>query len=501
MTSHSLVDDSPFAPIERDAAPVRRALTLEPGQRTVLVTVTVAAALAVAAPYPVTKIILGVGLGLYWAKLLFQLDERFVGMFVLLLPTLQLVPLETLGVPAMNWQTIFLMIFAAATATADAPPIRSAAPGWIAYFSILMVLSALYAWLTVQPPLWPLLVVVKNWLFPFSLFFLGRRLVRRPEQLWFLLLSVAVVSAALALHGLRDGVTTGHLLTNRPTGLLTGQANLFAGFLAMQALLCIFVARTRDLGWLERGFLVGAAFAMVVTLVFTLSRGAWLAFGVAGLMVGFVTNRAAVVVLIIAVLVGSRWAPEEAAARADLTITAVGQAGDSSLEEALDDSAALRVIQWKTLPDLLSDSPLWGTGIGTFAQRLGQHTGIYRSAHATMVQIGTEMGVLGLIGYAGMFAAVAMACISRARRAVSGGFLHATGLGLLATTVCLFVLDFSGTRFPAHTVTTYYWLLIGAFLGSTDRLPSADPSGARGPDTPGPDDFTNDEDPNPSWAA
>jgi O-antigen ligase len=233
------------------------------------------------------------------------------------------------------------------------------------------------------------------------------------------------------------------------------------------------VARTRELGWIERGFLVGAAFVMVVTLVFTLSRGAWLAFGLAGLLVGFMTNRVAVVLLVIAVVVGSRWAPEEATARADLTITAVGESGDSSLEDALDDSAALRVIQWKTLPDLLMDSPLWGTGIGTFAQRLGQHTGIFRSAHATMVQIGTEMGVLGLLGYVGLFSSVAVACVSRARRAASGSLLQAAGLGLFAATVCLFLLDFSGTRFPAHTVTTYYWLLVGAFLGSTDRAPAA----------------------------
>ena len=341
-------------------------------------------------------------------------------------------------------------------------------PRWITYFSILVVFAGAYAWLTVHPPLWPLLVIVKNWLFPFSLFFLGRRTRPRTGTALVPRVCVAAVSLGLALHGLRDGLTTGHLLTNRPTGLLTGQANLFAGFLGMQALLCLFVARTRELAWMERGFLVGAAFVMVVTLVFTLSRGAWLAFGLAGMMVGFVTNRVAVVLLVIAVLIGSRWAPEEATARADMTIAAVDQSGDSSLEEALDDSAALRVIQWKTLPDLLAESPLFGTGISTFAQRLSEHTGIYRSAHATMVQIGTEMGVLGLVGYLGLFASVALACVSRARRATSGTFVHATGLGLLAATVCLFLADFSGTRFPAHTVTTYYWLLVGAFLGATD---------------------------------
>ena len=54
---------------------------------------------AVAAPYPLTKIILGGTLALYWATLLFNFDERFVGLFVLLLPTFVLAPLETLGMP------------------------------------------------------------------------------------------------------------------------------------------------------------------------------------------------------------------------------------------------------------------------------------------------------------------------------------------------------------------------------------------------------------------
>jgi O-antigen ligase len=263
-------------------------------------------------------------------------------------------------------------------------------------------------------------------------------------------------------------VTTGHLLTNRPMGLLTGQPNLFAGFLGMHALLFLFVARTRDLGTVERLFLVGTVFLMVLTLVFTLSRGAWMAFGLAGLLVGFMTNRAALVLLLFVGVVGVRFAPDEAATRAEFTIAAVGQAGDSSLEAALDDSAALRVIQWRTFPKLLLDSPLWGTGLATYAERLGEHTGIFRPAHTTMVQIGTEMGILGLVGYFGLFAAVALTCLRRAKRAPKGSFLHASGLGLLAATVCLFLADFSGTRFPTHTVTTYYWLLIGGFLGTTD---------------------------------
>ena len=184
-------DDSPSADVERGVRP-RRTLVLQPQQRAVLVVLVAAVATAVAAPYPVTKVLLGAVLALFWAKLLFDFDERFVGMFVLFLPALQLVPLEALGIGGLNWQTIFLVIFVAATMSAAAPPVRSAVPGWIIYFSILVTLAALYAWLTVHPPLWPLLVIVKNWLFPFSLFFLGRRLCQAD--------GTALVPRALRRH-------------------------------------------------------------------------------------------------------------------------------------------------------------------------------------------------------------------------------------------------------------------------------------------------------------
>ena len=48
---------------------------------------------------------------------------------------------------------------------------------------------------------------------------------------------------------------------------------------------------------------------MMATLLFTLSRGAWLAFAVTAAVVGFATNRGLVVLLVVVFLVGYRWAP------------------------------------------------------------------------------------------------------------------------------------------------------------------------------------------------
>ena len=476
MTSPALAHDPALVRLDRGVDRSGPIISLDKTQRTVFVLVIAAIVAAVAAPYPVTKIILGGTLALYWATLLFNFDERFVGLFVLLLPTFVLAPLEALGIPGLNWQTVFLVIFLVAAASTDSPPSRFAVSGWMAYFSVVLILAAAHAWFARPQAAWPLLMVVKNWLFPFSLFVLGRRLIRNRQQLWFLILCVAVISCALSLHGLRDGLTTGNLLTNRPAGLLTGQANLFAGFLAMHALLLLFVSRTAELGRTERLFLTGTALLMMATLLFTLSRGAWLAFAVTAALVGFATNRGLVVLLTVVFLVGYRWAPREAVTRADLTVRAVEQSEDSSLEESLDDSAALRIIQWKSFPTLFLESPVWGTGLGTYPERLHRETGVFRPAHATMVQIGTEMGALGLLGYLGLLGTVMIASLSRARQAGRGSFERAAGLGVLAATLCLFLLDFSGARFRAHTVTTYYWLVAGAFLGCTERALAPAPS-------------------------
>lgn len=445
-------------------------LTLDPGQRAVIIGFSVAVAAAVLAPYPPTKYLIGASLALYWATLLANFDERFVGLYVLLLPTFQLLPLEMLGIPGLNWQTVFLVIFLLAAATAERPSTPMAITGWLTYFAVLLTLTAAYTLLTTPHPVWPLFTLLKNWLFPFSLFVLGRRAFRSDRQLWYLVFCVALISLAMSLHGLRDGLSTGSLLTNRPTGMLTGQANLFAGYLAMYAVLFLFVSRSDELGRTERRFLLATAGAMVMTMVFTLSRGAWLAFMLTIVLVGMMASRRLVIVLVLAVLVAYRYAPEEAVSRAEMTVEALQESADSSLEEAFDDSAALRILQWQTFPELFMTSPLWGTGLDTYAQQLGRVTGIYRSAHATVIQIGTEMGLLGLVGYAGLLGAAALACAARARGARRGSFRWAIGLGLLAATVCLALLDITGTRFRTHTVMTYYWLLLGAYFGSTDRV-------------------------------
>jgi O-antigen ligase len=451
---------------ERAERPPTPWISLTPGQRAVLAIVVGATAIAVAAPYPATKLIVGAVLALTGAALLADFDERFLGLYVLLLPVLQLVPLSALGLAAFNWQTIFLLLFAVVAVITPAGGRPAAVSWWIGVFSILLIASATYSWAQ-GLPFAQLFMKVKNWLFPFMLFIIGRRCFRRESALWFLVVCVALVSFGQGLHALRESLSTSNLLRHRPEGMLTGQANLFAGYVAMYALVFLFASRSVQIRPSARMYLAAVGLLMVVVLVFTLSRGAWIAFGATAALFGVATNRRLVVLLLVALAAGHRWIPEEAVARTE-TLTAVELSNASSLEDSMDASAGLRIIQWKTFPQMFLEHPVLGSGLNTYPSRLGRHTGIFRSAHATMIEIGTEMGTLGLAGYLCLLIAAAAVAIRRAYRAPPGSLARSVGLGLAAATVCLFLLDFTGTRFRANTVTSYFWLLLGAVIGATD---------------------------------
>jgi O-antigen ligase len=448
-------------------------VTLAPSHRIVVAVVVTSALTAIAVPFPATKMLVGAVLGLVWLALLCDLDERFLGLYVLVLPVLQLVPIETMGLTAFNWQTVFLILFVWAILMKPAELQRVALSWWIATFSVLLCVSAIQSWMVQGLPFAPLFAQVKDWLFPFILFVAGRRYFRDEPALWFLVVCIALVSFAQAMHALREVLMTSNLLRHRPIGMLTGQANLFGGYLAIYGLICLFTARCVQLSRGARLRLFGTGLALTAVLILTLSRGAWMAFAVTALAFGAATNRRLVVMLLVALAVGYRWIPEEAFQRTETTLTAVELSGDASLEEAMDASAALRIIQWKAFPEMLMEHPVWGSGLTTYPSRLGELVGVYRSAHATMIQIGTEIGVLGLVAYLGLLTAATSIAARRAYRASKGSLNRSVGLGLAAATVCLFLLDFTGSRFRANTVTSYYWLLLGAFLGATDGAPPA----------------------------
>ena len=139
---------------------------------------------------------------------------------------------------------------------------------WIGAFSVLLIASATFSWAQ-GLSFAQLFMKAKNWLFPFMLFIVGRRCFRRESALWFLVVCIALVSFGQGLHALRESLSTSNLLRHRPEGMLTGQANLFAGYVAMYALVCLFASRAAEIKPRARLCLLATGLLMVVVLVFT----------------------------------------------------------------------------------------------------------------------------------------------------------------------------------------------------------------------------------------
>lgn len=78
-----------------------------------------------------------------------------------------------------------------------------------------------------------------------------------------------------------------------------------------------------------------------------------------------------------------------------------------------------RIAIWTRAVDAMVQRP-WGYGVGAFIHVEGQHGGRYKAAHNSMLQIGVELGVLGLIFFLKMFH-VAWKSLGRIVQSLSSG--------------------------------------------------------------------------------
>jgi O-antigen ligase len=425
-------------------------------------------ATAILFPFPITKYAIGLVLLLYGLSALASSASLATALFLLFLPVFDLVPLTALGIPGFNFETAFLLIFVAMTARSAATDRIGfhASKLWLLVFLFVIALSIIVSWNRNNFELWDLIVRAKNWLFPTSLFFLAFKKFGATNDKRRLLFCVLLVGALLAMHGAVQALESGALLRNRPGGLLTRQPNLFGGFLSVNAAIGLFVGLHPSASQRTRWFCLGSSFVMIFTLMLTLSRGAWIAFALSVLAVGLLKNPRLIVVLSIALLVGYRWLPEDVATRTTETVDAFEQAPVSrgeNIEDNLDDSTALRVIQWRTAPTIARRNVLLGTGFNSYPDQLELETGIRRSAHVMPVELLVESGVVALLVYLALFVSLFVGSLRAARKALSP-FDRALGQGFAAATLCLLLLDFTGTRFRSSGVMVYYWTIAGLVM-------------------------------------
>lgn len=274
-------------------------------------------------------------------------------------------------------------------------------------------------------------------------------------------------------------------ITKRMLGTL-GYQNTLSGYLALILPLGLYLlsaAKTtcRRRLWGMSGIIV------IVSLILTRSRGAWLAAVAAAVVFGALAAAGGTLRLRPRPLL---WAIGGVLAVALLTMWITR--GDTAMSVANRMRAALsfhspsmrqRVLIWKVTWRMIRERPLLGGGVGAFQMRyldslggvledpanvaLKRYAINVKESHNDYLQMWAEMGLAGLIVWL-MFVALVMRSLARAVRNAHYGVDErlwcASSAGVLAGFAAMGL-----TAFPLQTLPTapLFWMLIGTGLGIT----------------------------------
>jgi putative inorganic carbon (hco3(-)) transporter len=185
-------------------------------------------------------------------------------------------------------------------------------------------------------------------------------------------------------------------------------------------------------------------------LMFSLSRGGYLAFLVGCLFLGLVKQRKVLILLAVFLATWASLVPPAVQQRVFMTY-------DKDTHE-LDHSSETRVNLWEEAMQIYDTNPLVGAGFDTYAYT-GHYHG-YKDTHNLFVKVLVETGVVGLLLFLWLLVKTFTSGYHLFREA-EDPFLCSIGLGLSAWVVCAFVANLFGDRWTYLQVNGYMWVLAG----------------------------------------
>jgi O-antigen ligase len=430
-------------------------------------------------PHVVVKIVLALVLGMTLLRVSFAHYYLAVGVFAFLLPLHPVVGERSFLVAGVNLQTLsalffVLLGFAKRPDTRDelrhVPSIRNPAIVPLACLVAVLILSAVHSTAVAGRSLQAEIADIKN-AFIYSLFvWLSFAHIRKDHERLVVLLFVVLgvlFNVVISLRAVAGTFAAGLIfLRHRATSLITDQPNLYGGFLALYLFFFLGLLLYGPLSRRQKmGLGISTGF-VALNLLYTLSRGAWLAAALTACLVA-VTKSRRMLVPIGTFVVGLMFlAPGVVVERWQDTLRSDGYSlRHLTAAEATIDEAASRIIQWRTLPEMFLLNPMMGIGKGLYNETHYEsgYDDRYRAPHSSVIALAVEQGVFGLIFYFWLLTAVYLSAAKRFRTSEQP-IQKALAFGTMAATVCLFFLDLTGTRFFSGEIMAYYWILTGMTL-------------------------------------
>ena len=326
----------------------------------------------------------------------------------------------------------------------------------------------------VPVPLWitdPRFSDWKNYVEMFFLAMVVTSAIREEKHVRTLLVIMALSVLALNRNymTLLSGENLSHFsYESREEGLL-GYAgvNGLGAFEAMviSVLLAAYVYTRRI--WLKVGLGVLAA-TSVYCLLYSFSRGAYVAALVGLTAVGFLKSRKLLIVAAVIFLAWQTLLPESVQERIKMTTDGTG--------EITDRSAELRFVIWEDAMKLFMRNPVTGTGFETYQDM--HRVGPFRDTHNYFVKVLVETGVVGAFLFLILLWKMVRIGLNLFIRGQTP-FWSGLGLGFVALMCSSIAANCFGDRWTYQQVDGYMWILFGCVLTGIRimgefRVPSTD---------------------------
>jgi O-antigen ligase len=225
-------------------------------------------------------------------------------------------------------------------------------------------------------------------------------------------------------------------------------SNELAAFEAQFAIFALALAafekkRLRKLAY----YALGAFSALC--LMYSLSRGGYVAFLAGWVFLGLTKQRVLLVALIVFALTWTTVVPNAVQQRVFMTYDENG---------ALEHSAETRITLWEDAMELFDSNPATGTGFNTYAYM--HRVGTYEDTHNFFLKVMVETGLIGLALFIWLIAKTFLTGFRLFRRA-KDPFYASLGLGLAAWLLCAAVANCFGDRWGFLQVNGYMWAIGG----------------------------------------
>jgi putative inorganic carbon (hco3(-)) transporter len=225
--------------------------------------------------------------------------------------------------------------------------------------------------------------------------------------------------------------------------------NGLAAFEAQMATFLVAVAGFERKRLLQYGYWALAIFS-ATCLMYSLSRGGYLAFLAGCLFLGLAHQRKILVLLVVFAFTWSSFLPGAVQQRVQMTY--------DKEEGKLDHSSQVRVDLWEEGLQLFDAHPWLGLGFNTYAYMNHPHG--YRDSHNIYVKVLVETGAIGLLLFLWLLARLALTGFWMFRRA-KDPLLSSLGLGLATWLACSVAASFFGDRWTHLQINGYLWVIAG----------------------------------------